>query len=431
MFDPSDCDCRPRSNLSIAIAHQHRRYCRWYSRCHRSTCFSISVLYYDVRYSFIYLIAFCLPRLINLTSKKYINRGGNANSFGSDIEPYPYGPVDTQPMGFSPPNSPGLSASFNDMQSYTGYNGGASGNASTFGPSGADPGMQYTGTGYNGGAGGNPATFGPSGTESGMQYTGTGNDVTMFNAAPQVPVHNIPNPNFTPFVVGGAALAAGAGAAAGVRRKRAETSSSTSRTSSTSDDTLRPLVTHSFSPQNTGYPQKLNSYPAGLAAYVQRQSLGLSEEQSSRNRSGSIGSVTTVSSIHAAGNSSGVGAGLKPSMAAAMSRAGQHPQQQYTPVHGEPFARMSSPESIAEDSMIAQYQSQENTAERSGSSSSRVHDTPPRLRLVGGLSSLSLDGKGRPLGPRRKAPVVHLDGGEYQEAQPSQRIAPQPPAYAE
>jgi len=289
--------------------------------------------------------------------------------------------------------------------------------------------MQYTG--YSGGAGDSPVTFGPSGTESGMQYTGTGNDATMFNAAPQGPVHNIPNPHLTPFIVGGAALAAGAGAAAGARRKQAETSSSISRTSSSmSDDTFRPLMAYSSPPQNTGYPQKLNSYPAGLAAYVQRrQSLGLTEEQG-RNRSGSIGSIATDSSIPATGNSGGVGVGapgLKPSMAAAMSRAGhQHPQQQQY----EPFARMSSPEGIPEDSMVAQYPSQDNTAERSGSSSSRIQTTPG-LRLVGSVSSLSLDGKGRPLGPRRKAPVVHSDGGEYREAEPSQRVAPHPPAYAE
>lgn len=308
-------------------------------------------------------------------------------------------------MGFSPPSSPQYqSAALADVRS------------SNFGVS------EFGGAGS-----------GLSGTEMGMQYGGTGNDVS-FNTPNQPPSHHVRNPSLTPLLAGGAAVAG----ATGNRPLRPNTRSDFGRISTASSDPLGPNVTHAPPQQNVGYPPA--TYPAGLAAYAQEHGFGSPEGQQQNlghNRNGSIASQTTMSSIPGAG-SVGSGSNYIPFGAAGISRPGQHPQQQYVQNmnmppqrYDDPFVtRLGSPEGTHEGSMGAQMQSQDHNTE--GSSTSSGNFNTPGLRLVGGSSVPSTDGKGRPL-RNPKAPMVHLDGGEYREPSTGQISAPlgvpQPPAY--
>ena len=344
--------------------------------------------------------------------RKFFRRRNNSDQFNfAGKEPYQYGPVSTQPVGFSTPSSPERQpAALTDMR-----------------PSNFGSGFVSAGN------------VGPPGTETGMQYGGTGNN-TMYNAPNQAP-HHLRNPSLTPLLGGGAVVAA----AAGNQLLRPDTMMSSSvRVSTASSDFNGPMVTHATPQQNVGYTPM--GYPAGLALYAQQHGLVPPDEQRQQqqqqqqqqqnfghNRNGSVGSHTTMTSIPGPGN---VGGNYPPFGAAGIP--GQYPQQQYMQNmpqqnmpqrYEDPFSRIGSPESIPEDSIASQMQGTDQGTTEISSTSSRPFSTPG-LRLVGGSSLSSLDGKGRPL-RNPKAPMVHLDGGEYQEAPPGQPSGgvSQPPAY--
>jgi hypothetical protein len=338
--------------------------------------------------------------------RKFFRRSNNSDQFDfAGKGPYQYGPVSTQPMGFSPPTSPERQpAALADMQPFN------------------------FGSGFV-----SAGNVGPSGTEPVMQYGGTGNN-TMLNTSNQAPTH-LRNPSLTPLLGGGAVVAA----AAGNLLQRPDTMASSVRVSTASSDFNGPMVTHASPQQNVGYTPM--AYPAGLALYAQQHGFVPPDEQRQQqqqqqqqqnfghNRNASVGSHTTMSSIPGPGS---VGVNYPPLGAAGIPRPGQYPQQQYMQNmpqrYEDPFSRIGSPESIPEDSIASQMQTTDQGTEIS-STSSRPFSTPG-LRLVGGSSMSSLDGKGRPL-RNPKAPMVHLDGGEYVEAPPGQPGGgvSQPPAY--
>jgi hypothetical protein len=322
------------------------------------------------------------------------------------INPYQYGLVgqqDTQAVGFSPPGSPGLQHAnlVNEM-----------GALNTVGN---DSGALYTNTNSSA-----PLGTGLSGHEAQLQGGSTGNNIP-YNAPNQAPVHHIRNPSAVPLLVGLTSAAAGAAAVSG--HTRPNTSSSRA---SVASDPIGPLVTHAPPPQNIGYPpQQFNSYPPALAAYAQQQGLGQPQVQPQQNlgHNTSFGSSATFS---AAGSSSGshptnfvpMGAG------SVLRRPTSISQQSQLQRYEDPFARTGSPIAY-QDRQVLHVMNTENMSVE-GSSSSRTFSTPGLS--VSGPSMSSFDGKGRPFNlGGEKAPLVHLDGGTYEE----RSRTPAPPAYIE
>lgn len=341
--------------------------------------------------------------------------------------PYQYGPVGQQdphqPIGLSPPTSPGFQHSSlgNDASLYNTPSGNDMGGP----PQGVSG--NSTGAGYSTGAG-NSTGVGLSGNEMGVQHNDFG-----YNVPNQDPVHHLRNPSFVPLLVGVAATAAGAGAGAASGHTRPNTSSSTGQLS-TSSDPVGPLITHASPQQGMGYPPtQFVSYPPALANYAlqQQQGFGTGQAPQDLSHNNSIGSTGTMPS------SSGSGANLLVPMGSVMRRQSQYSQQPYQQVqqqqYEDPFARSGSPVSI-QDNRVLQVMNAEPNRYSEGSSSGAGAFSTPGLFVVGSSSGVeSIDGKGRPMDIRgEKAALVHLDGGAYQDPLPSERPGtPAPPAYAE
>jgi hypothetical protein len=183
-------------------------------------------------------------------------------------------------------------------------------------------------------------------------------------------------------------------------------------------------------PQNTGYPpQQFNSYPPALAAYAQQQNLGLAQVQPQQNlgHNMSVGSSATFLSsapvaVLARTLQISCQSALDPYCGGRPILLNQHkagPSQRYE----DPFARTGSPVAYQDHPVL------------------RVRNAEPSICSLRGLrrrrsahlacrcldhQGRRYDGKGRPLNVGgEKAPLVHLDGGAYQE----QPRTPAPPAY--
>lgn len=249
----------------------------------------------------------------------------------------------------------------------------------------------------------------------GMQGNSTGNDVA-YHAPNQGSVHHVRNPSAVPLLVGITSAAAGG-------HTRPNTGSSRA---SIASDPLGPLVTHASSQQSMGYPpQQFNSYPPALAAYAQQQGIAQPQIQLQQNL-GHNTSVGSSSATSAAGSSSGstfvpVGAGLRRPASISQQSQLMHSQR-----YEDPFARTGSPVAY-QDHHLFHVRNPELGHSFVEGSSSRTFGTPG-LSVSGPLTSGDRDGKGRHLGTGgEKAPLVHLDGGAYEE----RSRTPAPPAYME
>ena len=330
---------------------------------------------------------------------------------GPSSDPYQYGPVgqqDAQPIGISPPTSPGLQPTNigNDTAPFNNPN------------AGSDVG-QYNGSADNG------VNVGPTTIDPGL----AGNDV-MYNGPNHTPVYGLRDPGFTPLIVGVAGAAAAAGAATAGRNNRPGTSSS-GRYSSGSDLAGQQASRTSY------HPQQFNAYPPALATYAQQQQQGFGAPPTGHGQPvffQNAGNPTLSPPSGIPGNTAGAsGSSNLPQMAGAAAMPimmqGQFPQQQYWQTqqpqqqrYEDTFARTATSGSSTQENpnQVLQVVNADTGTFAEGSST-------PGLTIVGSSPSGSQDGKGRQLYLRgEKVPLVHLDGGAYQEAS-----TPAPPAYME
>jgi hypothetical protein len=314
----------------------------------------------------------------------------------------------------------------------------------------------------------------------------------------QPPLHHLRNPSLTPLLGAVGVAAVGAGAASLSNTSRPSTSRpSTSRPSTSTSDSqpLGPMVTQAAQGQGMGYPP--SSYPPALQNWGPNHGYGAANIQSGYNAQGlasstgqasglmpasslapntSIGSTGSVpSTISSWGAPSGAGSSTgpytPPIIPIIAGNVRDNRQQQYE----DPFNRTGSPVSIqeqrilqvtnaepsspydrgsiydpnayyAEGSSSSSAAHNPNTHYREGSSSSSTAAGSSSLAAPsGGASSAGAvvrDGKGRPFNTAgEKMPLVHLDGGLYQQPVPgvqmglgnatTQPTGPAPPAYTE
>ncbi len=334
-------------------------------------------------------------------------------------DPYQYGPVgqqDAQPIGISPPTSPGLQPTNigNDTAPFNSPN------------AGNDALGQYNGSADNG------VNVGPTSNDPGLH---PGNDV-MYNGPNHTPVYGLRDPGFTPLIVGVAGAAAAAGAATAGRNNRPGTSSS-GRYSSGSD------LTGPQASRTSYHPQQFNAYPPALATYAQQQQqqqqqqgFGLPTGHGQPIFFQNAGNSTlSPPSGNLPGNTAGAsGSSNLPQMGVAAAMPimiqGQFPQQQYWQAqqqqqqrYEDTFARTATSGSTTQENpnQVLQVVNADTGTFAEGSST-------PGLTIVGSSPLGSqMDGKGRQLNLiGEKVPLVHLDGGAYQEAS-----TPAPPAYME
>ncbi|KAF8808970.1 hypothetical protein BYT27DRAFT_6529697 [Phlegmacium glaucopus] len=308
-------------------------------------------------------------------------------------------------------------------------NDGGLGQASGQGAFGNDMGLGQSTTGGHG-IFGNDAGLGqasgPLGTDGGLGQTVSGGHGVIGNLPPIA--SNIGDPSFIPLIVGIGTAAAASGAYA-----TAATSSrpSSSRPSTGSSSQPGPLVT--IAKPHGGYPPALQNWNASHG-FGQAQAGPSTSSNNNSNRGDGPGPSTNLpydsrastpsvyshasyignSSTPYNGGDSSSGAPSLPSMGAIHSSN----QQQKHP--HRPFGRVPS----LQVTNNTDYDYQPYT--EIGSSSLSMGSGPSQ-------QAPSYDGKGRPLNmPPEKAPLVHLDGGLYEEPPSSgPRTANAPPAYIE
>ncbi|KIM48664.1 hypothetical protein M413DRAFT_21015 [Hebeloma cylindrosporum] len=285
----------------------------------------------------------------------------------------------------------------------------------------------------------------------------------------QAPPHHIRNPSLTPLLAAVGVAAVGAGAAS-----LSTSSRPTSSRPSTSDShPIGPMVTQTGQGVGQGYPP--SSYPPALQNWGPNQGYGAANTQGgytpqglasgSGQASGSVptsslapntsvgstGSVPSTTSSWGAPSGAGSSSGphMPPLIPIIAGGVRNNRQQQYE----DPFNRTGSPVSIQEQRILQVTNADSspypggsvydpNAYYAEGSSSSSAYYAEGSSSGAGPSSSsaaasnssafAAADGKGRPLNTRgEKAPIVHLDGGLYQQPVPGVQTGPAPPAYTE
>ena len=339
-----------------------------------------------------------------------------------------------------------------------------------------------------------PTTMSPQMNPQGLDGQGF-NDIGSQPSQP--PLHHLRNPSLTPLLGAVGVAAVGAGAASLSNTSRPSTSRpSTSRPSTSTSDSqlLGPMVTQAAQGQGIGYPP--SSFPPALQNWGPNQTYGAANIQGGYNAQGlvpgsgqasgsvpasslapnpSIGSTGSVPSTASSwgapsGAGSSTGPYTPPIIPIIAGSVRDNRQQQYE----DPFNRTGSPVSIQEQRILqvtnaepsspydrgsiydpnayyAEGSSSSSAAYNSnahypeGSSSSSTAAGSSLAAPSGGASSTGAgarDGKGRPFNTAgEKMPLVHLDGGLYQQpgsgaqmgfGNPStQPTGPAPPAYTE
>ena len=316
-----------------------------------------------------------------------------------------------------------------------------------------------------------PVTMSPQMNPQGLDGQGF-NDIGIQPS--QAPSHHVRNPSLTPLLgaVGVAAVGAGAASLSTISRP------STSRPSTSTSDSqyVGPMVTQAGQSQGPGYPP--SSYPSVLQNWGPNQTYGATNQggynaqglaSSTGQASGSVatsslapnpsvgsmGSVpSTISSWGApSGAGSSTGPYTPPMIPIIAGSVRNNRQQQYE----DPFNRTGTSSSVStQEQRILQVTNADppssydrgsiydpNVYYAEGSSSSSAAAGSSSLAgPSGGASSASafvMDGKGRRRNTsREKVPIVHLDGGLYEqpaqmgfENATSQSPGQAPPAYRE
>ena len=318
-----------------------------------------------------------------------------------------------------------------------------------------------------------PTTMSPQMNPQGLE----GQSFNDIGSQPsQAPPHHLRNPSLTPLLGAVGVAAVGAGAAS---------LSTHSRPSTSDSQPIGPMVTQAGQGQGPIYPP--SSFPPALQNWGPNQTYGVANTQGGYNAQGlapfssgqasgsmppsslahntSIGSTgsapSTMSSWGApSGAGSSTGPYTPPIIPIIAGNIRNNQQQRYE----DPFNRTGSPVSIQEQRILQVTNNAEPSspydrgsiydpnayyAESSSSSSAAVAgpSSSSSAGPSGGTSNASssafaMDGKGRPLNMSgEKVPIVHLDGGLYQQPvpgvqmgfgnAPSQPPGPAPPAYAE
>ncbi|KDR73703.1 hypothetical protein GALMADRAFT_142159 [Galerina marginata CBS 339.88] len=382
----------------------------------------------------------------------------------SDPKPYDYGLIgqSTNPTGL---DTHGLD---NNAGNDVGHQGGQQAGNNVGYQGGND-------TGYQGGQGGNDVGY------QGGNNIGSGGNTTG-SVPNQPPLQHLRNPSLAPLLAG-----VGAAAAAATANASASSRPSSSRPSSSSSQPSGPLVTNA--PQGQYPPIPSSSYPPALQnwsntqGYAPMNAPGGYQNPATTNSQGygagpsmagpssgltHTGSVTsfgsdpsTYSTSSWAGPSgSGGGSGpvfnpALPGMVPLIAATGmRNNNKQKAPAlpqqYEDPFARSGSPVSIQEQRILQVTNGEPSSpganesgiynpnayysAEASSSSSTAAGPSTSGGSQAGSSSTGGvIDGKGRPLNFRgEKAPLVHLDGGVFEERAPDAPIVgPAPPAYSE
>ena len=318
-----------------------------------------------------------------------------------------------------------------------------------------------------------PTTMSPQMNPQGLDSQGF-NDVGPQPSQP--PLHHLRNPSLTPLLGAVGVAAVGAGAASLSTTSRP----STSRPSTSASDSqpLGLMVTQAGQGQGPGYPP--SSFPPALQNWGPNQTYGAANTQGGYNGQGlapssgqasglvptsslapntSIGSTgsapSTISSWSApSGAGSSTGPYTPPIIPIIAGNVRDNRQQQYA----DPFNRTGSPVSIQEQRILQVTNAEPSSPYDTGSiydpnayyaegssSSSAAAGSSSLVGPSGGAASagaFATDGKGRPFNTAgEKVPIVHLDGGLYQQPVPgaqmgsgnatTQPTGPAPPAYTE
>ena len=381
--------------------------------------------------------------------------------------PYDYGMIGQQnanPIDMSPPGSPkATQTTFGNQAAHSGQGeSSASGTQGTGHQGMGQSAVEGSGTGQGIGnsSGAGQGVGGQSSAHAIGNAPGQGLGPGQ-SAAPQPHAH-LRTSSLTPLLasVGAAAAAGGVNAAvAGSSRP------------STSSSSLEPQVGFA-SPQGSGYPPHSASsssmYPPALQNWAATQqqgqgyAAGASNVQgygsgpvmspgagpSTLSHNGSAGSYTS-SAWGAPSSSSGAQhIGIPPLVPMPVSSAHrqsvppahqqQQQQQQAYAQYDDPFARSGSPVSVQEQRILQVTNADPATPLYPPAGPSRqsyfggqhdVGSSSAGPSAAAASAAPPVDGKGRPLNLLgEKAPLVHLDGGLYQEPEPD-APAPGPPAY--
>lgn len=378
-------------------------------------------------------------------------------------KPYDYGMIGQQnanPIDMSPPGSPKpMQTTFGNQAAQAGQNGSSATGAQSMGQPGvgqsaAQANGMVQGIGNSSGAGqgvGAQSSAHAIGNASG-QGLGPGQ-----SAAPQPPAH-LRTSSLTPLLAGVAAAAAAGGVNAAIAG---------SSRPSTSSSSLEPQVGFA-SPQNSGYPAQGASspsmYPPALQNWAATQQQGqgyaagvsnvqgygsgpvMGQGAGPLSHNGSAGSYTSSAWGAPASSSGAQHVGIPPLVPVPVGGARRQsaqpvpppPQQQQAYAQYEdPFARSGSPVSVQEQRILQVTNADPATPLYPPAGPSRQSYFGGQLHDAGSSSAgpssantaPAVDGKGRRLNLQgEKVPLVHLDGGLYQEPEPN-APAPAPPAY--
>ncbi|KAF8969553.1 hypothetical protein BDZ97DRAFT_2055649 [Flammula alnicola] len=403
------------------------------------------------------------------------NTTGHYKKRVPESKPYDYGMIGQQnanPINITPPSSPPpTQGTFGNDVGQQGTSGNDVGQQGNFGNNvGQQPPQTTQGQGPSGNFGNNVGQQPPQ--------------ITQGQGPAPPNVQHLRNPSLTPLLAGVAAVAGAAGAASAVNSSASRPSTSGSSQPSGPQITSANTQGQGYPPtQSSSYPPALQNWaaanqgygsvnPAGVTTNAQgfapgagSQAAGPSSSMGHNPSAGSVGSIPSTYSTSSSGAAGAYNVGV-PALVPVIVGAGvrnnnrqqqqqqQQRQQQQQQQYEDPFARTGSPVSLQEQRILqvtnaepssplypptparqsyigASYYANQPVA--SSSSSSSAVAGPSGSSNSSQPSSSGVDGKGRPLNTRgEKAPLVHLDGGLYQEPAPDAELpaSPAPPAYA-
>lgn len=282
--------------------------------------------------------------------------------------------------------------------------------------------------GFQGPTGGNEMGYQPSGNDTGYQPDGT----------------HTRNHSLAP-LLGGVAGAA-AGAAAYAVATTPNSNNGHSRPGSVSRPSTggsgQALITPQTSPQPYGPQQGYvaqNTYPPQSQGYSRSSYYGSSDHNHSStayNPNPSLMSNPSVGSSSWAGGSSTAYVPPLPQGMMAPLVPGVAPPASNRPHSFDQDGRSGSPVSIQEQRVLQVINPDSSYLGSSPPQGSNLGSPSSPVGGSSGQQSSAVDGKGRPIDTRGQfVPLVHLDGGAYEEPLPSGSAAggrtseSQPPAY--